>query len=144
MDKYLTMFSAQLDAAFDGLTIKTVNTSDIRIKKQDIYFIHNKAPQITLLVGWINRLALVIIYAWFGFFKIIDLSPAEGLVTELHRATFMHYIPIHIFLITLGIAECFIGVLWLFPKLTKTAFIIFILHVITTFLPLFFFRAKLF
>ena len=87
---------------------------------------------------WINRIALAIIYCWFGVFKIIHQSPAQELVANLHSVTFVHYIPINIFQVMLGYIECIIGILWLVPRLTKTAFTIFSLHIITTFLPLFF------
>jgi uncharacterized membrane protein YkgB len=87
---------------------------------------------------WSNRLALFIIFFWFGFLKIIKISPAEQLITHLHHSTISSILPINQFLLILGVIECAIGLLWLFPKLTKLAFGIFLFHMATTFLPLFF------
>ncbi|CAH0994457.1 hypothetical protein EMA8858_00567 [Emticicia aquatica] len=87
---------------------------------------------------WWNRIALFVVFFWFGFLKIIHISPAEGLVTRLHEATISPFISIEKFLVLLGVIECAIGVLWLLPKLTKVAFWLFILQMFTTFLPLLF------
>lgn len=87
-------------------------------------------------VLWINRSALFLIYFLFGFLKIISLSPAEQLVVNLHRITLGEFVPIDKFLIILGAAECLIGILWLIPKLTKYALVIFLIQIATTFLPL--------
>jgi len=96
--------------------------------------------RISLSVSWINRLALFIIYFWFGLLKLISKSPAETLVTNLHRITVGHFIRIQFFLVGLGIIECAIGILWLVPKFTKWTLIIFFSQMITTFLPLFILR----
>lgn len=87
---------------------------------------------------WWNRVALFVVFFWFGFLKIIHISPAEGLVTNLHQATMASLMPIEHFLVFLGVVECVIGVLWLIPSLTKIAFGVFILQMFTTFLPLLF------
>lgn len=87
---------------------------------------------------WWNRVALFVVFFWFGFLKIIHISPAEGLVTNLHQATIASFMPIEHFLVFLGVVECVIGVLWLIPSLTKIAFGVFILQMFTTFLPLLF------
>ncbi len=87
---------------------------------------------------WWNRVALFVVFFWFGFLKIIHISPAEGLVTNLHQATIASLMPIEHFLVFLGVVECVIGVLWLIPSLTKIAFGVFILQMFTTFLPLLF------
>ena len=93
--------------------------------------------RITYLIAWINRTALFIVYFWFGLLKLISKSPAEALITSLHRMTISHFIRIKCFLIVLGTTECLIGILWLMPKLTKWTIIIFFSQMITTFLPLF-------
>jgi uncharacterized membrane protein YkgB len=41
-------------------------------------------------------------------------------------------------LILLGIAKSVIGILWLFPRITKWAFWIMMAHMFTTFLPILF------
>lgn len=85
---------------------------------------------------WINRVALFIIFFWFGFLKLISFSPAESLIIKLHQKTIAPFISLHHFLIVLGIVECIIGILWLIPKWTKFVMLLFILQMITTFLPL--------
>ena len=87
-------------------------------------------------VLWINRIALFLIYFLFGFLKIISSSPAEQLIAHLHRMTLGAFVSIDKFLIILGAAECLIGILWLIPKLTKYALVIFLIQIATTFLPL--------
>ena len=93
--------------------------------------------RISLSIPWINRASLFIIYFWFGLLKLISKSPAEALVTNLHRITISHFIRIQCFLIILGITECTIGILWLVPKFTKLTIMVFFSQMATTFLPLF-------
>jgi uncharacterized membrane protein YkgB len=93
--------------------------------------------RISLSIPWINRASLFIIYFWFGFLKLISKSPAEELVTNLHRITIGHFIRIQCFLIILGSIECTIGILWLVPKFTKWTIVVFFSQMVTTFLPLF-------
>ncbi len=83
-----------------------------------------------------NRFSLFIVFFWFGFLKVVSLSPAEGLVTHLHQETLARIIPSDQFVILLGLFECTIGLLWLFPKMTKWAFYLFSFQMFTTFLPL--------
>ncbi len=85
---------------------------------------------------WLNRISLFVVFFWFGALKILKISPAEQLVTHLHQNTIARFINIDSFLLLLGSFECLLGLLWLFPKLTRLAFYIFILHMFTTFLPL--------
>jgi uncharacterized membrane protein YkgB len=85
---------------------------------------------------WVNRIALFVVFYWFGFLKLVNISPAEELVTRLHALTIGTLIPIDYFLIFLGVLECFIGLLWLVPKFTNIAFALFCTQMIATFLPL--------
>jgi uncharacterized membrane protein YkgB len=82
-----------------------------------------------------GRISLFIIYFWFGFLKVIGISPAENLVQNLFVETFGSLIDFKIFCQGFGLFECFIGVIWLFPKLTKYAFYLLIFHMVTTFSP---------
>lgn len=88
-------------------------------------------------VLWVNRAVLFIIFFWFGFLKILGLSPAEQLVTDLHYKVLAPYIAIGNFLPLLGFIECAIGLLWLIPSLTRFVLAVFLLQMVTTFLPLF-------
>jgi uncharacterized membrane protein YkgB len=83
------------------------------------------------------RLALFIIYFWFGILKVIMVSHAAPLVTDLLNVTFLSFIPAHTFLIIFGIFEMIIGIIALVKKWNKTFFILVVLHLITTAMPLF-------
>jgi hypothetical protein len=88
--------------------------------------------------AWMNRAMIALVYIWFGLLKVVGTSPAEGLVTKLFNMTLEPYMGIQTFLVMLGIGECAIGLLWLFPSLTKIAFWVMIAHMCTTFLPVIF------
>jgi hypothetical protein len=91
-----------------------------------------------LSASWMNRAMIAIVYVWFGSLKVFGVSPAEGLVTKLFDITLSPFMNIQQFLILLGLAESAIGMLWLFPRITKWAFWIMMGHLFTTFLPVFF------
>ena len=86
----------------------------------------------------VNRLALAVVFIWFGILKIILASPAEPLVKHLHEVTLVKFIPVNTFVVLLGCIECVIGLLWLIPRFTKAAIVLFALQMFTTFLPLFY------
>ncbi|HVZ57420.1 MAG TPA: hypothetical protein VG870_12220 [Chitinophagaceae bacterium] len=94
------------------------------------------------VICWVNRLALAIVFGWFGLLKVLHLSPAEQLVTHLHQVTIARFMDIGHFMILLGGVECAIGLLWLVPRLTRYAFGLFLLQMGTTFLPLFLLRSE--
>ncbi len=85
--------------------------------------------------AWFGRISIAFIYVYFGVLKIVGLSPAEGVVTQLHAHT-VPFIPIGTFLIILGLGETVIGLMFLWPQITKITFYIFIAHMLTTILPL--------
>lgn len=89
------------------------------------------------IVVWFNRISLFVVFFWFGFLKIVGLSPAKDIVTHLHHETISSFVSASTFIPVLGVIECLIGVLWLIPKFTRVAFFLFIFQMITTFLPLF-------
>lgn len=93
-------------------------------------------PKVLISFIWLNRVALFVVFFWFGFLKIVGLSPAKDIVTHLHHQTIEPFISASYFIPLLGFVECLIGVLWLVPKLTKLTFVIFCLQMFTTFLPL--------
>lgn len=96
------------------------------------------------------RISLFLIYFWFGFLKIIGLSPASGMVQELFAKTItpmvdmlgMPFMSPDIFVIVFGVLEVIIGILFLIPGRERIAASIFFLHMITTTLPLFFLGAS--
>lgn len=87
-------------------------------------------------IYWLGRFSFFLIFFWFGFLKVIHLSAAEELVNHLFVITLNDLIEFKWFYIFLGLFECLIGVLWLFPKLTKYALIIYLSHLVMTLLPL--------
>ncbi len=85
--------------------------------------------------NYFGRVSLFIIYFWFGILKVIGISPAEGLVENLFNQTLGTVVDFQIFSLGFGIFECFVGLIWLFPRFTKVAFYILIAHMVMTFLP---------
>ncbi|PIR69264.1 MAG: hypothetical protein COU47_04185 [Candidatus Niyogibacteria bacterium CG10_big_fil_rev_8_21_14_0_10_46_36] len=82
------------------------------------------------------RIALFLVYFWFGFLKAIDLSPAHPLVQSLFERT-IHFMPYDMFYVLFAIFEMVIGILFLMPKLERVALTLLALHLVTTVLPLF-------
>lgn len=91
------------------------------------------------------RISIFVIYFWFGFLKIIGLSPASKLVEELFEKTIAH-IPLvnmispEFFLVAFGIFEVLIGILFLIPGREKIASRLFYAHIIMTGGPLLFLK----
>ncbi len=83
----------------------------------------------------LGRFSLFIIYFWFGILKFLGFSPAEALVQNLYNETIGNLIDFSLFFCGIGIFECMLGVLWLYPKLSKISLYFLIVHMITTFLP---------
>ncbi len=84
----------------------------------------------------LSRIALFVIYFWFGVLKVIGQSPASPMVHGLLLKT-MPFIPFNIFIILFGLFEVLIGILFIIPNLERWALILFALHMLTTILPLF-------
>ena len=82
------------------------------------------------------RLALFVIFFWFGILKVLDLSPATPLVQALFERT-ISFMPFPNFLILFGVFEMVIGVLFLIRGYEKVALVLLVLHMICAFLPLF-------
>lgn len=81
------------------------------------------------------RISFFIVFFWFGVLKILELSPAEGVVHTLYEHT-VPFIPWKIFIFGFGAYECIIGIIFLFPGKEKWALYMLIPHMITTFGPL--------
>ncbi len=82
------------------------------------------------------RVSFFIIYFYFGLVKLIGNSSAGPLVYALERQT-LPFIPFNTFYLSFSLFEMLIGVLFLFPRATKLVFILFIVHIATTMMPLF-------
>lgn len=81
------------------------------------------------------RVALFVIYVWFGVLKIFDVSPASPLVNQLFQET-IPFMSFETFLVLFGLFEVFIGILFLIPRADIVAIPLFFLHMITTTMPL--------
>lgn len=82
------------------------------------------------------RVGLFIVFGWFGILKIFNYSPASPLVQKLFEHT-ISFMPFSTFLILFGVLEFIIGVLFLIRGMERAAFLLLILHMVTTFMPLF-------
>ena len=85
------------------------------------------------------RVAIFIVFFWFGTLKVLDLSPAEPLVEELFART-ISFLNFSAFILAFGLLEMLIGILFLIPKATRVVIPLLILHMATTALPLFLLR----
>ncbi len=89
--------------------------------------------QISILL---SRIALFIIYFWFGLLKVIGLSPASNMVKSLLSHT-IPFMPFSSFIVLFGLFEMLIGILFIIPGTERKALILFFIHMSTTILPLF-------
>ena len=83
---------------------------------------------------YLVRIPLFIIFFWFGFLKIINLSPAQDLVIDT-----VYWMPIfsaETWTIIIGYWEVLIAIFFLFKKTTLIAMILLIIQMTGTFLPL--------
>jgi uncharacterized membrane protein YkgB len=83
----------------------------------------------------IARLALAIVFIWFGALKFWFVSPADDLVRDL-LAVSMPFIPFGPFLMFLAAYEVMIGMLFLIPKLERWAVGLLLPQMFATFGPL--------
>ncbi|MEO7904498.1 MAG: hypothetical protein ABIR91_01745 [Candidatus Saccharimonadales bacterium] len=81
------------------------------------------------------RIAIFIIFFWFGFLKLIGLSPADSLALALTEQTVgLQYFDV--LFILLSLMECLIGVLFLIPKMTRIVVPLLLIHMIMVCSPL--------
>jgi uncharacterized membrane protein YkgB len=85
---------------------------------------------------FLSRMALFIVFVWFGFLKVIGMSPAEELVGRLFDETLSFALAKNQFIVAFGFFEMALGTLWLFGKYTKIAFVLLCIHMFCTFLPM--------
>lgn len=103
------------------------------IKKFDVFIINH-------LHKWevpLARIAIFILYFWFGFLKLINISPAGPLVQALFEKT-INFMPFTVFYTFFSVFEVIIGVLFLVRGLERLAIFLLGIHLITTILPLIF------
>ena len=84
------------------------------------------------------RIALGIVYFHFGVLKFFpDLSPAELIAGETITRLSLHWIDARTAIWWLAVLECAIGAGFLLNIGMRFVFILFLLHMVGTFLPLF-------
>lgn len=82
-----------------------------------------------------SRFALFVVFFWFGILKLLGVSPASTLVLALLGKT-LPFIAPALFMKLFAVFEMLIGILFLFPRVTKIALVLLGLHLITTIAPL--------
>ena len=85
----------------------------------------------------VARFALFVVFFWFGFLKVIGLSPAGGLVHSLFDQT-IHWMSFDTFYLLFALFECLIGILFLIPGAERIVLPLLLFHMVTTALPLFY------
>ena len=81
------------------------------------------------------RVAIFVIYFWFGILKVFNLSPASPLARALVTKTVgaSHF---DVLFTILAIFECIIGIMFLFPRLTRIVIPLLFIHMLIVCSPL--------
>jgi uncharacterized membrane protein YphA (DoxX/SURF4 family) len=94
------------------------------------------------LVNWLEengtllaRVAMLVVYFWFGILKLFGLSPANEMVRNLQAKT-LPFLTFDQFIVLFALFEMLIGILFLIPKATRVAIVLFAAHMVTTTMPL--------
>jgi len=103
-------------------------------------------------VNWLNknnitilRISIGIVFFWFGFLKYFEgLSPAENFAIRTISDLTLHLIPNKIIIYGLATWEVMIGLGMLFNLFMKFTLIIFFVHMIGTFTPLFLYTNEIY
>jgi uncharacterized membrane protein YkgB len=83
----------------------------------------------------VARFSIFLIFFWFGIIKLLGLSPAGSLAEALTAHTVgMQYFDT--LFILLSLIECTIGVLFLFPKMTRIVIPLLLAHMALVCSPL--------
>ena len=94
------------------------------------------------IIAWLKRaflplarVAIFIVYFYFGLLKLLGDSPASPLAKALADKTIgqPHF---HLAFMVLAVVECLIGVLFLFPKATRIVIPMLFVHIIIVCSPL--------
>lgn len=86
------------------------------------------------------RISIGIIYIWFGMLKFFpNLSPADQLAKNTIQLITFGLIPDSVSIILLAVWETALGIILIVGIWRTTVFYVLIIHMICTFVPLFFF-----
>jgi len=77
------------------------------------------------------RIALALVFIWFGTLKVIGRSPVEDLVKDT-----IYFLPQDTFFIVIGVWEIIIGIGLLFPVALRFTLLLFWLQMVGTFFSL--------
>ena len=87
------------------------------------------------------RLAIFVVFFWFGALKVVGLSPASALVQALFETT-MPIMSFSLFIVLFGVLEMVIGLLFLLPGAERAVLPVLFFHMATTFMPLVFLSSE--
>lgn len=82
------------------------------------------------------RIAIFIVYFWFGLLKILGVSPAGPLVYALFQQT-ISFLPFSAFYLGFALFETAVGILFLIRGCERAALLMLGIHLLTTAMPLF-------
>ena len=83
---------------------------------------------------YLIRIPLFVIFFWFGLLKVIELSPAQGLIID--TVYWMPFLRPEDWVIVIGYWEMLIGLFFLAKKTTFYAMLLLFLQMSGTFMPL--------
>ncbi len=83
----------------------------------------------------VARIALAVVFFWFGILKVVGESPASPLVASLLEKT-LPFITADQFIFWLGIYEMIVGLAFLIPHCERFAIFLLLPHLVTTTMPL--------
>jgi uncharacterized membrane protein YkgB len=105
-------------------------------KKKQLHAIDSKIIQFFKRTALpLARVAFFIVFFWFGFIKLLGLSPASPLAAALTERT----VGLGLFeplFILLALIECVIGLLFLIPKAVRVVIPLLFLHMLIVCAPL--------
>lgn len=81
------------------------------------------------------RFSVFLVFFWFGFIKLLGISPASPLAEVLTQRT----VGVQYFdtlFITIALLECLVGILFLFPKATRVVIPLLLFHMAIVCSPL--------
>ncbi|MEO5691373.1 MAG: hypothetical protein ABIQ64_04255 [Candidatus Saccharimonadales bacterium] len=83
----------------------------------------------------VARFSIFLIFFWFGFIKLLGLSPASPLAEALTAKTvgMQYFEPLFY---AIAVLECIVGILFLFPKLTRIVIPLLLFHMVIVCSPL--------
>lgn len=127
--RYPTLLSVQTIGTYnmDGTRLDAIWRSSGRLDSIDQRITHWMSQRgITVLRG-----AIAVIFIWFGGLKVINESPATGLVEQT-----VFFLPPEVFIPILGIWEVAIGLCFLYKPLIRVGIALLFLQMPGTFLPI--------